>query len=137
VAAGISKRNQRANPELEFISDTGLDRAAIPRPKTCLEDYNMRRSYCSHRAHRFIASLFLAAALVAPVSFVAAATPQAVGVQVRVYDRDHHDYHNWDDHEDGVYRAYLTDQHITYRAYAKQNRKTQRDYWNWRHSHPD
>jgi hypothetical protein len=90
-----------------------------------------------HHSHRFIASLFLAAVLVAPVSILAAAAPQTASVQLRVYDRDHHDYHNWDDHEDGLYRGYLTDQHITYRVYAKQSRKTQRNYWNWRHSHPD
>jgi hypothetical protein len=89
-----------------------------------------------HRSYRFIASLFLAAALMAPVSIMAAPKPQA-SVQVRVYDRDHKDYHNWDDHEDTAYRAYLTDQHITYRVYAKQNHKTQSNYWNWRHSHPD
>jgi hypothetical protein len=79
-----------------------------------------------HRSYRFIASLFLAAALMAPVSIMAAPKPQA-SVQVRVYD----------DHEDAAYRAYLTDQHITYRVYAKQNHKTQSNYWNWRHSHPD
>jgi hypothetical protein len=89
-----------------------------------------------HRSRRFITSLFLAAALVAPATVIAAPARQA-SVQVRVYDRDHHDYHNWDDHEDGLYRGYLTDQHITYRVYAKQSRRTQRNYWNWRHSHPE
>lgn len=89
-----------------------------------------------HHSYRFIASLFLAAALVAPVSIIAAPRAQ-VNLQVRVYDRNHKDYHNWDDHEDAAYRAYLTDQHRTYRVYAKQNRKTQSNYWNWRHSHPD
>ena len=89
-----------------------------------------------HRSYRFIASLFLAAALVAPVSALAAPSPQ-VGLQVRVFDRDHHDYHNWDDREDHAYRGYLVENHRTYRVYAKQNRRTQRDYWTWRHSHPD
>jgi hypothetical protein len=89
-----------------------------------------------HHSHRFIASLFLAAALVAPATIIAAPGPQ-VSLQVKVYDKDHHDYHSWDDHEDAAYRAYLTDQHRTYRVYAKQDHKTQRDYWNYRHSHPD
>lgn len=89
-----------------------------------------------HRSYRFIASLFLAAALVAPATVIAAPAPQA-SLQIRVYDRDHHDYHNWDDHEDRAYRGYLVEQHRTYRVYGKQNRKTQRDYWNWRHEHPD
>jgi len=88
-----------------------------------------------NRTNRFIASLFMTAALAAPVSIMAAARPQAV--QIRVYDKDHKDYHNWDDNEDRAYRGYLTDQHQTYRAYDKQNHKTQSQYWNWRHDHPD
>jgi len=89
-----------------------------------------------HRSYRFIASLFLAAALVAPISIMAAPAPQA-NVQIRVYDRDHRDYHNWDDREDHAYRGYLVERHRNYRAYDRQNRRSQRDYWNWRHSHPD
>ena len=94
------------------------------------EDYNM------HRTHRYIASLFLTAILLVPAAMIAAPGPQA-SVQVRVFDRDHKDYHNWDDREDSSYRAYLAEQHRTYRVYARQPRATQRDYWNWRHSHPD
>jgi len=90
-----------------------------------------------HRSRRFITSLFLAAVLTVPVSVMAAAAPQTASVQVRVYDKDHKDYHNWDDNEDRAYRGYLTDQHITYRAYDKQSSKTQKAYWNYRHSHPD
>jgi hypothetical protein len=90
-----------------------------------------------HRAHRYIALLFLTAALAVPVAIMAAAAPQNASVQVRIYDRDHKDYHNWDDHEDRAYRGYLTEQHKTYRVYTKQRRTTQRQYWNWRHSHPD
>jgi hypothetical protein len=41
-----------------------------------------------HLANRFVTALFLTAALVASVSIVAAATPQA-SVQVRVYDSHH------------------------------------------------
>ena len=89
-----------------------------------------------YHAHRYISTLFLAAGLMAPVSIVAAATPQA-SFQVRVYDRDHRDYHNWDDREDRAYRGYLTEQHQTYRVYTKQHHTTQKQYWNWRHSHPD
>ncbi|MGA8224286.1 MAG: hypothetical protein WB780_21755 [Candidatus Acidiferrales bacterium] len=90
-----------------------------------------------HRTHRYIASLFLTAALAAPVSIMAAPVPQEAGVQVRVYDSGHHDYHNWDDHEDRAYRGYLTERHEKYREYSKQNHKRQNEYWNWRHSHPD
>jgi hypothetical protein len=89
-----------------------------------------------HRSYRFIASLFLAAALVAPVSIMAAPAPQT-GVQIRVYDRDHRAYHNWDDREDRAYRGYLVERHRHYLEYERQDHRTQRDYWNWRHSHPD
>jgi hypothetical protein len=86
--------------------------------------------------HRHVGALFLTVALAASGSLVAAAAPQA-SVQLRVYDSNHHDYHNWDDREDHAYRGYLTERHQSYREYGKQNHKHQSDYWNWRHSHPD
>ena len=90
-----------------------------------------------HLAHRVMNSLLLAAALVTPVAISAAPAPQRVGVQVRVYDHNHKDYHNWDDCEESSYRRYLVEQHHSYREYAKQRRRTQDQYWNWRHRHPD
>jgi type III secretory pathway component EscR len=87
--------------------------------------------------NRTIGSLILAGALFAPVVTSAAARPQDASVQVRVYDRDHKDYHNWDDREDHAYRQYLVEQHRSYREYNHQNRARQRAYWNWRHEHPD
>ena len=76
-------------------------------------------------------------ALAASGSVVAAATPQEASVQVRVYDSHHHDYHNWNEHEDRAYRDYLRDRHEVYVEYERQNHKHQQAYWNWRHSHPD
>jgi hypothetical protein len=90
-----------------------------------------------HRAHRYVASLFLTAALAVPVSMMAAPAPQEAGVQVRVYDRDHKDYHNWDDHERHQWGIFLSDNHRHDHQYAHANRKEQSEYWNWRHSHPD
>ena len=87
-------------------------------------------------ANRFIATLFLTAALAAPVAMAAAPAPQA-SVQVRVYDRNHKDYHNWDDHENQSWGLYLSDNHKKSHEFAKSNRKEQSEYWNWRHSHPD
>ncbi len=85
--------------------------------------------------NRYLGSLLLAAAVVAPTLVVR--TAQAQDVNVRVYDRDHHDYHNWDDHENLAYRRYLEENHREYRDYNRQNRRDQRAYWNWRHGHPD
>jgi hypothetical protein len=90
-----------------------------------------------HHTNRYISSLILAAALAAPAAVLANAMPQEASVQIRIHDRDHHDYHNWDDREDRAYRVYLTDQHRTYIEYNRQHHKVQRNYWNWRHSHPD
>ncbi len=89
------------------------------------------------RINRYISLVFLAAAIVAPILVVAGAKTQGASVQVRVYDRDHRDYHNWDDREDRAYRRYLVEQHRSYRAYHRQHYRAQRHYWNWRHSHPD
>jgi hypothetical protein len=87
--------------------------------------------------HRYITSLFLAAALMAPVAIMAAPVPQDASVQVRVYDRDHKDYHNWDDHENRAWGIFLTNNHRNHHEFAKANRREQREYWNWRHEHPD
>jgi hypothetical protein len=85
--------------------------------------------------HRYIGSLILAAAIFAPALVVTQAKAQEV--QLRVYDRDHRDYHNWDDREDRAYRRYLGEQRREYREYNHQNHRMQRHYWTWRHSHPD
>jgi hypothetical protein len=90
-----------------------------------------------HRTHRYVAALFLTAALAAPVSMMAAPVPQDAGVQVRVYDKGHHDYHNWDDHERHEWGVYLTDHHRHEHEYSHAHHKEQSEYWNWRHSHPD
>jgi hypothetical protein len=88
------------------------------------------------RSHWFIGSLLLTGAIFAPTAVMAAPGAQE-GVQVRIYDRDHHDYHNWDDREDRAYRGYLVEHHRTYRAYNDQRARDQRNYWKWRHQHPD
>jgi len=90
-----------------------------------------------HPIDRLIRSLFLAAAIAAPALVVAGALAQQASVQVRIYDKDHHDYHNWDDREDRAYRRYLAEEHRSYREYQRQHHNVQRHYWNWRHSHLD
>ena len=87
--------------------------------------------------NRYISSLVLVAALAVPAAILANAMPQEASVQVRVYDRDHKDYHNWDDREDHAYRLYLSDHHRPYVEFSKQNSHSQSAYWTYRHSHPD
>ena len=82
----------------------------------------------------FLAGLFLAAALVTPMATTTSATPQ---VSVRIYDRDHKDYHNWDDNESRAYEGYRHD-HTDFKVtFGKNTRRQQSDYWKWRHEHPD
>jgi hypothetical protein len=87
------------------------------------------------RVHRYIASFLLTAAIAAPVSIIAAPVPE--GVTVRVYDKDHKDYHNWDDNENRAWGRYQTENHEKSREFSKANKKEQSQYWNWRHDHPD
>ena len=87
-----------------------------------------------YRKSLLISSLFLTTALLAPAAIRANAAPQ---ISVRVYDRDHRDYHNWNDNEDRSYRVYLGERHREYHPYAELRAKEQRAYWNWRHRHPD
>jgi hypothetical protein len=96
-----------------------------------MEDYNM------HRAHRYIASIFLTAALAAPVTIVAAPVSQEGHDQNRVYDKGHKDYHNWDDNENRAWGQWLTENHKKSHEFSTANEKEQSQYWNWRHAHPD
>jgi hypothetical protein len=95
-----------------------------------------------HNGYRCLFSAFvLTAALAASTSLSSAAPPQDGEHRdenhVRYYDRDHKDYHNWDDGEDRSYRIYLGEQHREYHPFAETKRREQQAYWNWRHSHPD
>ena len=95
------------------------------------EEVNMRSK------SGFISSLLLTAALAAPVAVMATRGPQEASVQVRVYDKNHKDYHNWDDNENRAWGQFLVVNHRDHHEYAKSNKKEQAEYWDWRHSHPD
>jgi hypothetical protein len=99
------------------------------------------------RSYRYLGSVLLSTALMTPGAFVLGSSVSAVAQDhddhdrdhdrdaQRVYDRDHHDYHTWNDGEDRVYRQWLDEKHETYRDYAQLKHNQQREYWNWRHSH--
>jgi hypothetical protein len=97
-----------------------------------------------HRGNRFLSSLFLTAALAAPLATMAAASPQDNRTpekredhnNKRYYDKGHKDYHNWDGNEDRAYLRYQNEHHETH-AFVELNGRQQTVYWNWRHSHPD
>lgn len=56
---------------------------------------------------------------------------------VRYYDREHRDYHYWNNNEDRAYRSYREGRHESYREFQHISHAQQRHYWTWRHEHPD
>ncbi len=99
------------------------------------------------RVHRYLSSILLGATLVAPMVVTASPNPQDTKAEKReeqrkreqrYYDRDHKDYHVWNDREDGAYRRWAEEKHYqTDRAFSKLKRNEQSEYWKWRHEHPD
>ena len=55
----------------------------------------------------------------------------------RYEDKAHNDFHEWNGGEDQAYRRYLQEHHKSYHDFAKTGSREQKDYWSWRHSHPD
>ena len=55
----------------------------------------------------------------------------------RYRDREHNDYHEWNEGEDRAYRRYLEERRRTYREFHRLKSNEQRDYWRWRHEHRD
>jgi hypothetical protein len=102
-------------------------------------EITLQKEHNMHQ-HRFLSSLIVAAALLAPGLGlgVAAAdertTVKAGPVTLRVYDRSHKDYHVWDDQEDQRYRKYLSDNRQKYHPIQKLSNKRQTTYWNSRHA---
>jgi hypothetical protein len=99
------------------------------------------------RMHRYLSSVLLGLALIAPMGIQAGnnfqddrrqdARERNERNQRRYYDRDHRDYHQWDDREDGRYRHWGEERHEAYRPFYKVRRAQQRAYWKYRHEHPD
>lgn len=80
---------------------------------------------------KFLVSLPLAAALLVPM------TSMADDHDHRYYDAEHHDYHQWNAHEDRAYHRYWEDRHEHYVDWAHANAEQRRAYWRWRHEHSD
>jgi hypothetical protein len=85
---------------------------------------------------RILNGLLLGAALIAPVALFADDT-KASSNTTRYYDPDQKDYHEWTPGEDRAYRVYLGEQHRDYVEFPKVKETEQREYFKWRHGHPD
>lgn len=79
-------------------------------------------------------SRFLSILLLSSIVLV---TPALRADDQRYYDKDHKDYHTWNQQEDRAYRKFLEEKHRAYHEWSKATRREQQEYWNWRHSHPD
>lgn len=83
---------------------------------------------------KFFSTLLLAGALFAPVGIMKADEHDKAK---RYYDKQRHDYHEWNEQEEHSYQRYLQEQKRQNHAWAKASRREQADYWKWRHEHPD
>jgi hypothetical protein len=87
-----------------------------------------------NRKGLFITAFFLGTALVAPMA--TSANPQ-VSIGVKIYDRNHKDYHVWDDNEVRYYDGWRHD-HPEFKVDFRKNSHAQQEaYWKWRHEHHD
>jgi hypothetical protein len=83
------------------------------------------------RLSRYIGLLLMAGVLFTPVLSTGCSTGESV------YDESHGDSHRWDDHEEVVYKGYLSDNHKDYKPYNQLNKDDQKSYWDWRHNNPN
>jgi hypothetical protein len=90
-----------------------------------------------HCAKRIFGSLILTVALIAPVSVIATPNHQSASLQIRVHDRDHKGYHNWDDNENQGWGRFEVENNTKPHRYSKSSGKERSQYWNWRHDNPD
>jgi hypothetical protein len=81
---------------------------------------------------RYLGALLLGAMLITPVAMSADDHHDK-----RYYDREHKDYHEWNEREEQAYRRWLDERHHEYREWNRVSRKEQQEYFRWRHEHPD
>ena len=65
-----------------------------------------------------------------------AAQPQERHDQ-RYYDRDHKDYHEWNENESRAWHRYWEEQHRQAIEWQRAKEAQRAAYWRWRHEHPD
>lgn len=78
--------------------------------------------------HRLLLSLVVLGALAVPITLTGCYS------QVRVYDQNHHDYHNWNHHEVVYYQHWETSTHRNHREFKDRDSHDQQEYWEWRHN---
>jgi hypothetical protein len=86
---------------------------------------------------RILNGLLLGIALIAPVALRADEKTTTTTTSKRYYDTTEKDYHVWSKDEDRAYRLYLGEVHRDYVEFPKVKVVEQREYFKWRHGHPD
>jgi hypothetical protein len=82
---------------------------------------------------RWLGTIALGVALLSPVVLTGCAEHSTV----RAYDPYYNNYYAWNDHEVVYYRQWVAETHRPYRDYHNLPPPEQREYWAWRHGHPD
>ena len=93
---------------------------------------------------QILGGFMLGAALLAPVTMKAddetkktTTTSTTTTETRRYYDPIENRDREWNDQEDRAYRVYLKENRREYTEFPKVKTTEQREYWKWRHGHPD
>ena len=81
--------------------------------------------------NRYAAALLLAIGLTAPLVMADDHDNR------RYYDKNHKDYHRWNENEGRSYGVFLNENHLQVHTFRKAKPTEQQQYWKWRHDHPD
>ena len=87
--------------------------------------------------HRFLLAALLGVALMAPIATGPTALKADDDRPKRYQDKEHKDEHEWNAREDRAYQKWLEEKRHAKREFAKLKAKEQKEYWKWRHEHPD
>ena len=75
--------------------------------------------------------LVISAVLAAPVATVAGC------MHPSYYDSVYADTHRWNSREDAAYRRWEAERQLQHIEFAQRREEEQREFWRWRHDHPD
>lgn len=80
---------------------------------------------------------YLGAAAFAVTLITSVAVPSLRAEDKRYYDKEHKDYHQWNESEEKTYHQYWEEQKHPYVDWNHAKAEQRAAYWKWRHEHPD
>ena len=87
---------------------------------------------------KYFSVLLLGACLCAPAMLPAQDDRHEHDRDKKYYDPYKRDYHEWNENENRAWRHYVTEERRgEFHDWDRANKREQRDYWRWRHDHPD